>query len=213
MDNLQKRRDTKSKITKAFMDAYASSTYSSITVSDICQRAGINRGTFYNYFNNLDELLSETVDTFFAKMYENTSSLRSFSIDEIRTDSEAVNRYYLAIATILYTNKELVLSFMSPYADPLFLTKYKNNIYSESVLLLKKAGIEVTPRISLLLRQMCGGVAELHYRWLKDGKISKEVEVEIVSSFVRYTYDQIFEYSHPLLISQTEGGAAAPQPL
>ena len=36
--------------------------YEYITVKEICEKAGVNRSTFYLHYNSMDELLYETIE-------------------------------------------------------------------------------------------------------------------------------------------------------
>lgn len=41
-----------------------------ITITDICKEADINRGTFYNYYNDPFDLLQNIEDELFSKVIE-----------------------------------------------------------------------------------------------------------------------------------------------
>lgn len=63
MEN-EKREDrrvirTKKAIRTAFAELIAEKEYKDITVTDIAQRADINRKTFYNYYHNTEDLLAD----------------------------------------------------------------------------------------------------------------------------------------------------------
>ena len=63
MEN-EKREDrrvirTKKAIRTAFAELIAEKEYNDITVTDIAQRADINRKTFYNYYHNTEDLLAD----------------------------------------------------------------------------------------------------------------------------------------------------------
>lgn len=55
-------------IAKAFKDLMQSNAYHQISVSDIMQTAKIRRQTFYNYFQNQEELLSWIFENDFAEL-------------------------------------------------------------------------------------------------------------------------------------------------
>ena len=55
-------------IAKAFKDLMQSNAYHPISVSDIMQTAKIRRQTFYNYFQNQEELLSWIFENDFAQL-------------------------------------------------------------------------------------------------------------------------------------------------
>ena len=44
--------------------------YEFITVTEICQKAGVNRSTFYLHYESMDDLLIETLDMINKKFHE-----------------------------------------------------------------------------------------------------------------------------------------------
>ena len=44
--------------------------YEFITVTEICQKAGVNRSTFYLHYEQMDDLLIETLDLINKKFHE-----------------------------------------------------------------------------------------------------------------------------------------------
>ena len=50
---------TKKAIRSAFAELISEKEYSEITVTDIAERADINRKTFYNYYHNTEDLLAD----------------------------------------------------------------------------------------------------------------------------------------------------------
>ena len=73
MEQIQKREDrrvirTKKAIRSAFAELLAEKDYNDITVTDIAERADINRKTFYNYYRNTEDLVkdieNEAIETF-----------------------------------------------------------------------------------------------------------------------------------------------------
>lgn len=64
MENILKKEDrrvvrTKRSIRSAFAELLSEKDYNDITVTDIAERADINRKTFYNYYRNTEDLVQE----------------------------------------------------------------------------------------------------------------------------------------------------------
>ncbi|NJE13628.1 TetR/AcrR family transcriptional regulator [Thermococcus sp. LS2] len=49
--------DTREKILKAARELFAEKGYDKTTVDEIVERAGVAKGTFYNYFKSKEELI------------------------------------------------------------------------------------------------------------------------------------------------------------
>lgn len=73
---------TASKMDEAFLDLLSKKDFAYITVKEICDKAGVNRSTFYLHYETVSDLLSESVE------YMNGQFL-----DYVKLDSqEIVNR-------------------------------------------------------------------------------------------------------------------------
>lgn len=53
---------TKGLIKEAFLELKKSHSLADIKVTDLCERAGIGRGTFYRHYRNMNEVLDEVLD-------------------------------------------------------------------------------------------------------------------------------------------------------
>ena len=87
--NNKRRRNSKEKIEKAFVEVLQKSAINEITVSDICKITGLNRSTFYaNYMDiyDLADKVRERLENEFSEMFadydyynERTGALKMFS--------------------------------------------------------------------------------------------------------------------------------------
>lgn len=73
---------TKGLIKEAFLELKKSSSLADIKVTDLCERAGIGRGTFYRHYRNMTEVLDEVLDDAFS---QSSSLARHLVSREIRT--------------------------------------------------------------------------------------------------------------------------------
>ena len=48
---------------QALLELLDKKDYEFITIKEICQKAGVNRSTFYLHYENIDDLLVETIET------------------------------------------------------------------------------------------------------------------------------------------------------
>lgn len=60
----KRRARTLDLLVSSAMECFAENTVSTITTDDICKAAGVSRGTFYNYFNDMDELIIAVLKSF-----------------------------------------------------------------------------------------------------------------------------------------------------
>lgn len=75
--NESKYFNTAVKMDKAFLSLLEKKDFSYITVKEICEKAKVNRSTFYLHYETLEDLLSESVEymneQFLAYMKQDTN--------------------------------------------------------------------------------------------------------------------------------------------
>jgi len=54
--------DAKPRLLEAAIDLVWSRSYGAVTVDDICEQAGVNKGSFYYFFKSKDELVAAALD-------------------------------------------------------------------------------------------------------------------------------------------------------
>jgi AcrR family transcriptional regulator len=114
-----KTNTTREKLMEAFWQLYSKKRIESITIKEITQIAGYNRGTFYEYFLDVYDILEKIEDKIIPDIKdlpptEAPTTYQQDSLNEIITFYQS-NASYL---TILLSDK----------GDPAFLNKLKNHI-------------------------------------------------------------------------------------
>ncbi|MGN0172577.1 MAG: TetR/AcrR family transcriptional regulator [Acutalibacteraceae bacterium] len=59
--------NTAARMDKAFLELLEKKDFAYITVKEICQKAGVNRSTFYLHYETLDDLLTESVQYLYTQ--------------------------------------------------------------------------------------------------------------------------------------------------
>lgn len=85
-------RRTVTNIKSAFEALICEKEYDSITVKELSDRAMINKKTFYQYYNNLDELLSKLKTDFSSRYLEQIAGYR------IPEDMDKINRAFFTFS-------------------------------------------------------------------------------------------------------------------
>ena len=94
---IQKTMDA---IQKTFEDMICEMDYEKITVKELCERARINKKTFYRYYSTLDDLLTELqgvmieeylkrIKNFFSILQKKGLSMKRLPVVEITDTLEA----------------------------------------------------------------------------------------------------------------------------
>ena len=107
--------NTAKKMDIALISLLKNKPFEYITISEICENAGVNRSTFYLHYETIGDLLDETVryllDDFLSYFSSNTSSVRlnitECSLDELNYISD---KYLIPYLTYIKDNKEIFLT-------------------------------------------------------------------------------------------------------
>jgi len=127
-----KHREMRASTTRAIMDAfwllYRERPMEKITVKAICEKAGCNRSTFYEYFTDsysvLEAIEEELLEYARRKLTEELPASIAAHFPEVRLDAET-----LAPVSALYTEKGEYFSVLTgEKGDPSFQYKYKRAV-------------------------------------------------------------------------------------
>jgi AcrR family transcriptional regulator len=83
MENAKKQQKTKKKLADAFMELYAKKDINRIPIKAITDRAGLNRATFYIYYEDVYDLRDQIETYFLEKMGEIINRLEFMDIDRL----------------------------------------------------------------------------------------------------------------------------------
>ena len=112
----------------AFWSLYRDKPIEKITVKAICEKAGCNRSTFYEYYTDsysvLEDIEEELLDYVRRKLTEELPASLANSFPEIRLDTEN-----LTPLSNMYTEKGEYFSILTgEKGDPYFQYKYKQTV-------------------------------------------------------------------------------------
>lgn len=158
-------RKNEAAIKSAFLELLHRKTFEAITVSQICERALVNRSTFYTHFSNKEELLDSLYDevlseygTYFMKAFFVPKAVFGTQIE--KAYQYITEQYYIIEAFIRIDNTKKLSE------------KRINTLFQELFLLyVKKKNIKFKkPDYEELYMHMYANCAEdmLHW-WLKYG--------------------------------------------
>lgn len=107
--------NTAKKMDVALISLLKDKPFEYITVSEICENAGVNRSTFYLHYETIGDLLNETVryllDDFLAYFSSSTESV-SLHIKECKLDelNYISDKYLIPYLTYIKEHKEIFLT-------------------------------------------------------------------------------------------------------
>lgn len=101
-------RYTKKAIKDSFLELFDKKPLEKISVTEICNKADINRGTFYSHYSDPYDLKNSLEEEFLAII---TEKIRAYTADGSRSISTAQT------LSVLKENKELCRVFTGPNGD------------------------------------------------------------------------------------------------
>ena len=105
---------TKHILSKTLISLLKEKPISKITVREICDRAGLNRGTFYLHYRDPEDLLKDVEEVYMAQQKE-----KLFSYWKEDRDIDVMEVMFRFIEE----NRDFFQVLLSPNADPQFVTR------------------------------------------------------------------------------------------
>jgi len=110
---------TKQNIMDAFWDLYCEKRIEKITVKEISHKAGYNRGTFYEYFSDVYDVLDLIENSLIPTLHE---------LPPITTPSGTIGMPLDVFLNIWERNAKYYSVLLGDNGDPAFVSKLKNSI-------------------------------------------------------------------------------------
>lgn len=177
-------------IHKTFEEMICEMDYEKITVKELCERARINKKTFYQYYDVLDDLLSELQNIMTREYLERIAGYR------IPEELDKINREFF-----LYSfEKGLVYEKITCSGSYNYIrNKMVNNVMSSTW--GKSTWLQSldTYKQNILLGFVQSASVEMYRRWVTDGKkIPLEEIIEISNQLLCAGVNGLVEYNMPL---------------
>ena len=185
MKNIEKEdlrvKKTKLLIRNSFISLAKEQSYQKISVKDLCDKAMINRNTFYLHYENKDDLVKELINETINKYKDSFLPLvANFFINIKFKDIDGFATNIASILTILYDDIELYRIILSDdYLVGYFRTvegSYEKNIIS--FLNIR------SPRSRLVFRYIMSGCAGILTDWIVKHTLSIEETSELIAKLV-----------------------------
>lgn len=111
---------TKQKIQEAFLNLCIQKGLSKITISAVTKKAGCNRCTFYNYYDDINDLITETEDNLIKQLQK-----KIYNIHTTSKFPQDVNVIFPKLLTTFEEYGDIIYTLLSEKGDPTFRNKLK----------------------------------------------------------------------------------------
>lgn len=160
--------------------------YSFITVKEICEKAGVNRSTFYLHYETMDDLLSESIEYVGNKLHKKYSekvlNKQIISSSKLEDLILITPEYLLPYLEFLKENKAIYkIAFSQPnvFKVDLVLKHLHKNIFGP---ILNKFAIPLNEQ-KYMMQFYLSGISSIIIEWIKNG--CKENIQSIVSIIMK----------------------------
>lgn len=109
--------------------------FESVSVNDICQRAGLNRGTFYNHFRGKEEMLASFEDEILADLERFRPQMARLGIPDIVRYRMAKRPLPLLVELFDYLRSQgdFVRAVLGPGGDPGFGPRLRDLVCTDLI--------------------------------------------------------------------------------
>ncbi|MBR6687461.1 MAG: TetR/AcrR family transcriptional regulator [Clostridia bacterium] len=146
--------------------------YSFITVKEICEKAGVNRSTFYLHYETMEDLLSESIEYVGNKLHKKYSekvlNKQIISSSKLEDLILITPEYLLPYLEFLKENKSIYkIAFSQPnvFKVDLVLKHLHKNIFGP---ILNKFAIPLNEQ-KYMMQFYLSGISSIIIEWIKNG--------------------------------------------
>lgn len=173
-ENIKKQRATREKLKKSLIRLSMENGYHVITVGEICDDAGVYRSTFYRYYKNKEELLTDIENSYIEDTRNITREISDFhrlnptdNYSEYRKTLEKDLEYH-------DSHRDMSLFLLSSMGDLRFSRKMEASI-GKSYKARLRENLRDNPPLrdeNYLVSFFAAGFVSTICRWLKDHDIT-----------------------------------------
>ena len=181
----RKKQQTNDALKRAFYELSDKGKNQLIKATDVCQKAGIARSTFYSHYECYEDFVKETADELIE---DAKSALTGYGLlpagneaDRNRIDLDYI--YYVGMdgyLTFLRENQERFLAFISPAQNAYFISRYRELIKA-AVAFTTHQSDEKKKLDPLFDQWVADAVMSTMFLWIRDESIDRTALMDLAS--------------------------------
>lgn len=164
----EKKKRTKQQLTNALILLCEEKNYYDITISDICTCAGVNRSTFYHYYNSKDDLLRKIEQEYVQYLRDLTPSLNLFYATAPSALQENFKTDLISVLNFHQKNKALTRFLLSPNGDPYFMRHIETSLQNAMLENLRQNHVQINTFEKYYVHFFAYGYVNTVWKWLKE---------------------------------------------
>ena len=182
----EKTTQTRRELRQAFWQLCDRMPFEKVTVAQICERAGYNRGTFYLHYEGLQEM----VDALEQELLDGMEACVEKALKAVCTKKSKLAQLTALKDVMAYFNKyeTEVKILLGKQADPNFITALKARLKPLwRTYVITDTGSHTDAEIDLMLEHTLSGMLTMVGRWLiePDGVSASEIGKLVYDTSIR----------------------------
>ncbi len=173
MSILLQKSLTRENLIEAFWELYKDKPIEKITVKEITNRAGYNRGTFYAYFKDTYEVLKESKESIMP-----SKDMIIYPIQRIEKKEDLIFDTLSHSNDYFMENQEKIIVLLGPEGDPSFVHELK--IRTREILMeyLNGSDINEPEKIQFIIEYHMSAIIGVFQLWVERGSTLDQIELE-----------------------------------
>ena len=175
---------TELSLIRAHVELLREIPYDKITVKDICERAGVNRTTFYNHFQNKDDVFAKNLH-----IWKKHSFIKNLNYPENATFSDKLKVYLTEFFKVLYSSKEDLKQYVENGNINYFVAIYTEFFFDDFVILKNEEIDKNDVAQNIISSFIVGGISNAGIWWIKN---DFKTDVNTVVDILMNSFDFLF---------------------
>ncbi len=174
--NTKKSQETAIKILNCYLELLDKKPDGTISVSELCLKAKINRGTFYLHFESIKDVMEHLEANFFEEIKAQIEQVNVYSLDE---------KFFSAIINILTRNEGFSKWMSFDKNGNEFLKRFRGWIAEKfKTDFSEKYPESLNMNLEFLFSFIIGGTSDMLVNWFREGR--KEDSEELAKALGRF---------------------------
>lgn len=161
--------NTAKRIQKALLDLLETKDFSNISISEICEKANINRSTFYSHYENTYDLLNETREIILKNFNDRFIADENIILEPNKENNYfLVPRYLIPFLEYIKENKSIFKIYMNNLGVFHAYSTYEKQLEDFFIPICNRFGIQDKKTINYLCQFFFGGILFIVKDWIND---------------------------------------------
>lgn len=161
-----------------------------ITVSDLTERAGINRGTFYLHYRDKNDLIHNLEDEILSEVLSVGEGLEGVTLEDVYVCYSQSTPLPFAVGLFDYLRENglFVSALIGPKGDPGFQPRFQTAVMSELVpgILNDRYRVSITPLTRYYIAYQTGALISVIKSWLDHGMEENSQEMARITVAIMF---------------------------